>query len=47
MSLITFDWAQISYIGSPLATPWWAAANIATGLVVFYCEYILCMHAPR
>ncbi|OSX66500.1 hypothetical protein POSPLADRAFT_1043923 [Postia placenta MAD-698-R-SB12] len=22
MSLITFDWAQISYIGSPLPTPW-------------------------
>ncbi|KAH9911843.1 OPT oligopeptide transporter [Fomitopsis serialis] len=22
MSLLTFDWAQISYIGSPLATPW-------------------------
>ena len=21
MSLITFDWAQIAYIGSPLATP--------------------------
>lgn len=24
MSLITFDWSQIAYIGSPLATPWWA-----------------------
>lgn len=22
MSVITFDWAQIAYIGSPLATPW-------------------------
>ncbi|CEJ61385.1 Putative Sexual differentiation process protein isp4 [Penicillium brasilianum] len=31
---LTFDWAQIAYIGSPLLTPWWAAANIATGLVV-------------
>ncbi|KAI0915805.1 hypothetical protein AcW1_003694 [Taiwanofungus camphoratus] len=36
MSLITFDWAQISYIGSPLATPWWAEANIAIGFVFFY-----------
>ncbi|KAI9462088.1 OPT oligopeptide transporter [Boletus coccyginus] len=33
MSLITFDWAQISYIGSPLATPWWAEANITVGFV--------------
>lgn len=31
---MTFDWAQIAYIGSPLLTPWWAAANIVTGLVV-------------
>ncbi|KAJ5772026.1 Oligopeptide transporter OPT superfamily [Penicillium odoratum] len=31
---VTFDWAQIAYIGSPLLTPWWAAANIVTGLVV-------------
>ena len=38
MSLITFDWAQIAYTGSPLATPWWAAANVAAGLVIFYCE---------
>ncbi|KAG9221094.1 hypothetical protein CCMSSC00406_0005467 [Pleurotus cornucopiae] len=36
MSLITFDWAQISYIGSPLATPWWAEANIAAGFVFFF-----------
>ncbi|KAI4255656.1 MAG: hypothetical protein LQ352_002470 [Teloschistes flavicans] len=31
---ITFNWAQIAYIGSPLLTPWWAAANVVTGLVV-------------
>ncbi|KAJ3522801.1 hypothetical protein NMY22_g11731 [Coprinellus aureogranulatus] len=36
MSLITFDWAQIAYIGSPLATPWWAEANIAVGFVFFF-----------
>ncbi|KAH9832325.1 OPT oligopeptide transporter [Rhodofomes roseus] len=36
MSLLTFDWAQISYIGSPLATPWWAEANIAVGFVFFF-----------
>jgi len=36
MSLITFDWAQIAYIGSPLATPWWAEANIVVGFVFFF-----------
>jgi hypothetical protein len=37
MSLITFDWAQIAFIGSPLATPWWAEANVAFGFVFFFC----------
>ncbi|KAI0688500.1 OPT oligopeptide transporter [Cytidiella melzeri] len=36
MSILTFDWAQIAYIGSPLATPWWAEANIAGSMVIFY-----------
>ena len=36
MSLITFDWSQIAYIGSPLATPWWAEANVASGFVLFF-----------
>ncbi|KAJ7759543.1 OPT oligopeptide transporter [Mycena metata] len=36
MGLVTFDWAQIAYIGSPLATPWWAEANIAVGFVFFF-----------
>ncbi|KAH7088482.1 OPT oligopeptide transporter protein-domain-containing protein [Paraphoma chrysanthemicola] len=31
---VTFDWAQIAYIGSPLVTPFWAAMNIVGGLVV-------------
>lgn len=35
-SLISFDWNQIAYIGSPLATPWWAEANVAVGFVFFY-----------
>ncbi|KAF8324264.1 uncharacterized protein EI90DRAFT_3146892 [Cantharellus anzutake] len=35
MSLLTFDWAQISYGGSPLAMPWWAQANVITGFVIF------------
>ncbi|KAH7906357.1 OPT oligopeptide transporter protein-domain-containing protein [Hygrophoropsis aurantiaca] len=36
MSLLTFDWVQISYIGSPLATPWWAEMNVLAGFVIFY-----------
>ena len=36
MSIITFDWAQIAYIGSPPATPWWAEANIMAGFVFFF-----------
>lgn len=41
MSLFTFDWSQIAYIGSPLATPWWAEANIVAGFVFFFCELFL------
>ena len=41
MSVISFDWAAIAYTGSPLAVPWWAAANIAFGMVFFFCEFIL------
>ncbi|KAF8577798.1 OPT oligopeptide transporter [Ramaria rubella] len=36
MSLITFDWAQIAYIGSPLASPWWAEANVIGGFFFFF-----------
>jgi OPT family oligopeptide transporter len=31
---MTFDWAQIAYIGSPLLTPFWAAMNVIGGLVI-------------
>jgi OPT family small oligopeptide transporter len=36
MSTITFDWAQIAFNISPLATPWWAEANVAFAFVFFY-----------
>ncbi|KIP12223.1 hypothetical protein PHLGIDRAFT_32874 [Phlebiopsis gigantea 11061_1 CR5-6] len=39
-TVITFDWSQIAFIGSPLATPWWAAANISFSMVFFY--WIIC-----
>ncbi|PPQ65048.1 hypothetical protein CVT26_015744 [Gymnopilus dilepis] len=44
MSLITFDWAQIAYIGSPLATPWWAEANILFGFVAFFWVLTPALH---
>ena len=31
---VTFDWAQITYIGSPLLVPFWAAVNVIGGLTV-------------
>ncbi|KAJ4479714.1 OPT oligopeptide transporter protein-domain-containing protein [Lentinula edodes] len=36
LSMITFDWNQIAYIGSPLATPWWSEANVVVGFILFY-----------
>ncbi|KAJ7628086.1 OPT oligopeptide transporter [Mycena rosella] len=47
MSILTFDWAQISFIGSPLVTPWWSEMNtIASVMICFwfvvpimYCKY--------
>lgn len=28
-------------LGSPLATPWWAEANIAVGFVVVFCVSLI------
>jgi OPT oligopeptide transporter protein len=37
MSLITFDWGQITtFNGPPLIYPWWVAANIGCAVVFFY-----------
>ena len=36
MFLVTFDWSQSAYVGSPLVTPWWAEANVAAGFVFFW-----------
>lgn len=36
MSILTFDWNNIAYISSPLATPWWAEANVLIGFVFFF-----------
>ncbi|KAF8181623.1 small oligopeptide transporter [Pholiota molesta] len=37
-SILTLDWNQIAFVGSPLATPWWAEANVMIGFFFFYCE---------
>lgn len=36
MGIITLDWTQITWIGSPLTTPWWAEVNVGIGFVLFY-----------
>lgn len=37
---IALDWSTVtSYLGSPLATPWFATANVACGFIIF--TYIL------
>jgi len=36
MGILTFDWGQISYNGSPLPVPWWAAANVGITVAFFY-----------
>ena len=40
MGVLTFDWGQITaFNGSPLPTPWWAAAN--TGIAVIFFSWFL------
>jgi len=34
--MLTFDWSQVTWIGNPLATPWWAEVNWLLGFVLFY-----------
>ncbi|KAE8249351.1 hypothetical protein A4X13_0g5242 [Tilletia indica] len=36
MGILTFDWSQISYVGSPLVTPWFTEAQTLFSLVFFY-----------
>ncbi|KAF8526011.1 OPT oligopeptide transporter [Hysterangium stoloniferum] len=36
MSVITFDWTQITWVGSPLMMPWWAEVHVAIGFVLFF-----------
>ena len=36
LSILTFDWSQISWVGSPLTIPWWAQVNIGIGFLLLY-----------
>ncbi|KAI9511495.1 OPT-domain-containing protein [Russula earlei] len=36
MSVLTFDWTAVSWIGSPFMIPWWAEVHIFAGFVIFY-----------
>ncbi|KAG6817630.1 hypothetical protein H0H87_006258 [Tephrocybe sp. NHM501043] len=36
MGIFTFDWSMISYIGSPLVTPWWSQANTVIAFIVMF-----------
>lgn len=36
MGILTFDWAQITYVLSPLVMPWWAQANVFAGFVLAF-----------
>ncbi|KAM0747306.1 OPT-domain-containing protein [Meredithblackwellia eburnea MCA 4105] len=36
MGILTFDWSQIAYLGSPLVVPWWAIVNISVGFALVY-----------
>ncbi|KAJ9121945.1 hypothetical protein QFC24_004527 [Naganishia onofrii] len=40
MGLLTFDWSQVIFVGSPLMVPWFAQANAMFGFLLFY--WILC-----
>lgn len=43
---MTFDWAQITYVGSPLLVPFWAALNVIGGLaIVMWIIAPLCYYA--
>ncbi|KAF8168231.1 OPT oligopeptide transporter [Crassisporium funariophilum] len=36
MSILTFDWGMIAFIGSPLVTPWWSQMNTGVAFVIMF-----------
>lgn len=52
---LTFDWAQVTYVGSPLLVPFWAAMNVIGGLAVvmwiiapilYYSNFLFSSYMP-
>ncbi|OCH90572.1 oligopeptide transporter [Obba rivulosa] len=35
-SVLTFDWTEISWLGSPLVFPWWAEVHVFAGFVLIW-----------
>ncbi|KAJ6560262.1 OPT oligopeptide transporter [Mycena capillaripes] len=44
MSVVTFDWAMISFIGSPLVTPWWSEANTIASVIICFWVVVPIMY---
>ncbi|KAI0374504.1 OPT oligopeptide transporter [Pilatotrama ljubarskyi] len=36
LGFLTFDWSMISWLGSPLVSPWWTEANVFVAFVIVY-----------
>ncbi|KAJ7194594.1 OPT oligopeptide transporter [Mycena pura] len=36
MSILTFDWSMISFIGSPMVTPWWSEMNTIASVIICF-----------
>lgn len=36
MSVLTFDWGMIAFIGSPLVTPWWSQMNTGVAFILMF-----------
>jgi OPT family small oligopeptide transporter len=36
MSVLTFDWSMIAFIGSPLVTPWWSQMNTGAAFILIF-----------
>ena len=47
MGFLTFDWGQISFNGSPLGMPWWAAANMVFSISFFYWFIVPILYVRR
>jgi hypothetical protein len=47
MGILTFDWGQIAFAGSPFSIPWWAAANTGFSIAFFYWILVPSLYVRR